>query len=295
MLVNKRVYAFASASLIVLAAVLLFVFGFSGEPRYETPRLIEYSYTIQNRSDRLVEHPCLTIPAPVKRTATQSTIAVTCSLPMSIETDMLGNQLIRITIPDLPPFSSRRINISANLLHSEKSNREPLDDPRLFKCPEKYIECDHADIRRLAATLKTGSDLETARNIYQWVSERIQYTGFLRNRRGALQALKTRKGDCTEFADLFIALCRANGIPCRAVAGYVAQSNAVLTPNGFHNWAEFYAKGRWNICDPQGKRFMQDSDHYIAMHIFADPERTAAASFARFRVSDTNLKVRMNS
>jgi transglutaminase-like putative cysteine protease len=295
MLTNKRSYAIASAFLIALAAIWLFVSPFSGEPDYEVARHIEYSYTVHNRSNRLVKNPSLEIPAPVKQTATQKTIAVECSLPMSMETDTLGNQLIKITLQNLPPFSSRQINIAADLMHSEKSHRQSQVDPKFYKHAEKYIESDHSDIRRLAASLKARSELETARNLYKWVSEHIQYAGFLRNRRGALQTLRTRKGDCTEFADLFIALCRANGIPCRGVAGYVAKSNAVLTPNGFHNWAEFYAKGRWYICDPQGKRFMKYSDRYLAMHILATPEQTAATAFARFKVSDDTLKVRMNS
>jgi transglutaminase-like putative cysteine protease len=214
---------------------------------------------------------------------------------MAIEVDALGNQRLTIKIPSLPPFPTRRVRVSADLLHSARSNREVLTDPESFILPERYVESDHADIRNLARTLRGGSDLETARNTYRWVSEQLRYAGFLRNRRGALQAYKSRQGDCTEFADLFVALCRANGIPCRGVAGYVAESNAVLTPNGFHNWAEFYAKGRWNLCDPQGKRFVADCDHYIAMHILADPEQTGATSFVRFKVSDDTLKVRMNS
>ena len=47
------------------------------------------------------------------------------------------------------------------------------------------------------------------------------YVGYIKNDRGALYALKTKEGDCTEFMHLFVALCRANKIPARCIGGYV--------------------------------------------------------------------------
>jgi hypothetical protein len=51
-------------------------------------------------------------------------------------------------------------------------------------------------------------------------------------------AINGRVGDCEEYASVFVALCRASGIPARLV----------WIPN--HNWAEFYltdaaGKGHW--------------------------------------------------
>jgi hypothetical protein len=75
-----------------------------------------------------------------------------------------------------------------------------------------------------------------AQCIHRWVWENIEprvgdYTS-------VAKALEKRVGDCEERAAVFIALCRANGIPARLV----------WVPN--HNWAEFYLqdsqqKGYW--------------------------------------------------
>ena len=46
------------------------------------------------------------------------------------------------------------------------------------------------------------------RPIFQWVSQNVKDDGYSAKDRGALYALTNRKGDCTEFMYLFVALCR---------------------------------------------------------------------------------------
>jgi len=66
---------------------------------------------------------------------------------------------------------------------------------------------------------------------------------------GALGALKQKIGDCTEHSDLFVALCRAKGIPARICDGYIMNPNKGVTPR--HMWAEFYSKRLgWIPVDP---------------------------------------------
>lgn len=227
---KKLLYTLAPAAEITVVTSWLLVYRILSEPQYGLTKHIEYSDTIQIHSNRLIENASLYVLDPVKQTATQKTVSLYCSLPMSMEADTEGNQFIKILIPDLPPFSSRQVRIPADLLHSKYGKLESIGDPMLFKRSEKFIESDLVDIRQLASELKVRSILETARNAYKWVSEQIQYAGFLRNHRGTLHTLKTKKGYCTEFADLFTSLCRANDIPCRGVAGYESKTNDVLTP-----------------------------------------------------------------
>ena len=62
--------------------------------------------------------------------------------------------------------------------------------------------------------------------------------------------LEKRKGTCSEYTNLFIALMRNIGIPTRFVAGYI-----YLPENNFrsgHAWAECYVNGYgWLPVDPQ--------------------------------------------
>ena len=109
--------------------------------------------------------------------------------------------------------------------------------------------------------------LETARRIHQWVAGHLSYAGYLRDARGALYALEKRRGDCTEYMHLFIALARANGIPARGMAGYLVEKDSVVRSAAFHNWAEFYADGAWRIADAQRGSFDRGYGRYIATRI----------------------------
>jgi hypothetical protein len=64
---------------------------------------------------------------------------------------------------------------------------------------------------------------------------------------GALFALKNGYGECGDYAALFVALCRASGIPARPVVGRWA-----MPENGsYHVWAEFYLQDvGWVPVDP---------------------------------------------
>jgi len=64
-----------------------------------------------------------------------------------------------------------------------------------------------------------------AKQIFEQVLERPNGSSLLKYERqsvehGALWALQNKKGDCTEFSNLMVALMRAAGIPAKVVSGY---------------------------------------------------------------------------
>lgn len=61
--------------------------------------------------------------------------------------------------------------------------------------------------------------------------------------------LTFRRGDCSEFALLFTALCRAAGIPAREIAGLVYMGDESRA-FGLHRWAEVVIRDRWVPVDP---------------------------------------------
>jgi len=72
---------------------------------------------------------------------------------------------------------------------------------------------------------------------------------------GAVWALKYRIGVCGDFADLAVALLRAQGIPARSVFGIIADSESP-TPDessAGHSWIQvYYPKIGWINYDPTG-------------------------------------------
>jgi hypothetical protein len=152
----------------------------------------------------------------------------------------------------------------ANLLvevEVEKSFIDPPPDTSIFKIPKSlskelkfymgnspYIDCDIPMIKKTAKSIAASSPENAwaqVEQLYDWVRDNIEYTnGDMKHIR---EALKDKKGDCEEMTSIFIALCRASGIPARAV----------WVPD--HCYPEFYLEdqdgvGYWFPCQAAGDR-----------------------------------------
>ena len=262
---------------------------------YTIPKRIQYSFTLHNKTNHLVKNAEFWTYVPVKQTSTQLCEHFDASYPYELISDDLGNQIVHFSFENLPPYATKIITIKADLLLSDMSNPAFEKDLQRYLLPEKYVEADNPDLKRFAKTLNLSKPKNAAKKIFQWVSENVRYAGYLSNDRGALYAFKEKKGDCTEYMYLFIALCRANKMPARGVGGYVCTEDSVLKPSGYHNWAEFYEDGVWEIVDPQNKVFMENQSHYVAMRIISDSSANSIANFHRFRFSGDGLQVSMNN
>ena len=120
-------------------------------------------------------------------------------------------------------------------------------DLKRFLNPSPQIESRNRKIRALAK--KVIADHEGAwqktEAIYDYVLENVTYK--LGPLKGALRALNDGTGDCEDRSSLFIAMCRASGIPARTV----------WIPD--HCYPEFYlvdgeGKGHWFPCQAAGTR-----------------------------------------
>ena len=283
------------AGLVALALVLAGRFAaIFAEPLYPISRSIQYSFTLENRTDRLLKQAEFWSYAPVRESPTQRCMKVESSHPHELLVDELGNQVLHFTLKNLPPLARRIILIRADLFLADAPNPMSMRDLQPFLRPERFVESESPDIAQLARKLRSGEPLRTAEKVFQWVSSNVQYAGYLKNERGALYAIREKKGDCTEFMDLFAALCRANTIPVRRIGGYVCSENAVLTPSEYHNWAEFYDGAFWRIADPQRKVFMKGASRYVAMEIMGESSKNPMGNNHRFRVFGDGLTVKMN-
>jgi transglutaminase-like putative cysteine protease len=290
---RKQLLVIAGICMIIIAA---FVFrAIITRASYPIPRYIRYSYTVKNMTNHVAKEVHFWTYAPVKKTPTQKCIDLKASDPYKLITDDLGNQILHFTLNDIPPYASKIISIETNLkLADKKPNRFSLRGKKTYLKAEEYCEADDPAIIQQAKQLRGAETTKTAENIFRWVSNTVQYTGYIENPRGALYALKEKKGDCTEFMYLFVALSRANKIPARNIGGYVVTDNAVLRPTAYHNWAEFYDEGTWRIADPQRKVFMQNQSRYIAMHVIGESPKNPIGVAYRFKYEGQGIKVRMN-
>jgi transglutaminase/protease-like cytokinesis protein 3 len=122
----------------------------------------------------------------------------------------------------------------------KKSNSENNPDKSGltdFLKHEKYIEKSHTDIRNIAGDIEGRTEEEIVKKIYDHVIDNMKYIKHGSREWGAVMALHKGKGDCSEYSDLFVALCRAKNIPARIVTGYFIQPDLTSIK---HNWAEAY-------------------------------------------------------
>ncbi len=294
---KARITAYISGVALISVLSLLYMHGLVwGRKVYhqDVPHhIVSYSFVLQNRANHKIDEVKFLIRAPVKLSATQHCTHVRGSHPFEITADDYGNQTLECFFAQFPPYGTKILNITAELKCSSTGNISmPGDQIRLFLKSERFVESQAPEIVSQAKKLRRKDDKETAKTIFNYVSGHIHYVGFLKNERGALYALRNKKGDCTEYMDLFAALCRADGIPVRRIAGYVIRGGGLLKPSSFHNWAEFYVGGKWWLADPKEKIFMTRSCKHIATQIIY-PSDKEKGTFAKFWVSRKEIRAHM--
>lgn len=97
----------------------------------------------------------------------------------------------------------------------------------------------------LAAKVTQGqsSELDKAHAIYNYVFETMKYdkTGTGWGRGDVLYACDAKKGNCTDFHSLFIAMARSQDIPSRFEIGFPLPADKQAGEiAGYHCWAEFF-------------------------------------------------------
>lgn len=113
--------------------------------------------------------------------------------------------------------------------------------------PEEYIESNDKNIQKIASSLNGKNPVDTVTKIYQFVLKNLKYDTYNPKDVGAALALTRKQGDCSEYTDLMIALCRAKKIPAKVDIGYT--SHHTNTPK--HAWVDVYIKNiGWVPFDP---------------------------------------------
>ncbi len=197
------------------------------------------------------------IPAPQSDGhQTVSDLKILCGLPYTLQNESeYNNSILAIksdkNIPGNFPVSMEFLVTRTGYKVSDK-----LIDPNDAQSSEYLKRCLMPD--NLAPT--SGVIAETAlkivdndmtafeksRALYDYVVSTMDYdkTGAGWGRGDAIYACNAKKGNCTDFHSLFIAMARACGIPSRFVIGFpIPDGKKQGEIHGYHCWAEFYING----------------------------------------------------
>jgi transglutaminase-like putative cysteine protease len=123
----------------------------------------------------------------------------------------------------------------------------------------------------LKVTAGKTQPLEKARAIYDYVFTTLRYdkTGTGWGRGDVLYACDAKKGNCTDFHSLFIAMARSQGIPARFEIGFplpVDKHSSEIA--GYHCWSDFYVDGKgWVPVDiSEAWKHPEKKDYFFGSH-----------------------------
>lgn len=282
-------------SLFALTIISIIFFG-SQKSDYDIKRTLRYSFTLQNKTNKVLNNVDFWVYAPVKETSNQKVESITASHNYELTKDELGNQVLHFKIKQFSPYASKIIKLESKLLLSNKPVSKKILHKDIYLQAERYVEVENPQIKTIANQFNTSNKLENAKNTMNWVHQNIKYAGYIEDDRGALYALKARKGDCTEFMYLYTALMRNQGVPTRNMGGYVYSENKVLKAEDFHNWSEIYLNGKWQVVDPQNGKFLENQNNYIVFRVISDKinKTLTPSNTQRFAISRKDISVKIN-
>ena len=152
--------------------------------------------------------------------------------------DITPNGNMNCVIPNLGTFQSYR-----DILLQNRETARFITDNNTWDFGEPTVQ----SLVRLLLN-KAENPTDYMKMSFEFVNQKIQY--FINNRRDpASVALKTLKGDCSEYSDLFVALLRGGGIPAKVVHGVIIDNaKNRIEP---HAWCEYFSPELgWIQCDP---------------------------------------------
>jgi transglutaminase-like putative cysteine protease len=188
-------------------------------------------------------------------------------------TDEYGNHYAEFDFSGQPAGTTKTVTIDYRVTVNELAydlsvcKGELLND---FIQPELNIESANPQIVALATGLSKnkGTVCQQVRAFYDYIGDELVYTNNGR-KWGAQAALGPMGADCTEYADLLVALSRAQGIPARYFEGLLyldKKTDAIAKIE--HAWPDVYMPAvGWVATDPTLGRSPINRETYFAHYV----------------------------
>jgi hypothetical protein len=195
----------------------------------------------------------------------------TLQIPPTLKIPSSSEQKVKFLEHNLVEVQVEKINVNFSTLYPLMNT--PADIQQYLQ-PTQYIECNDRKITSMAAhAVGNTKKVRTAlRRISRYVRMYITPSGKVAYAT-AKEVVEQKAGDCSEYAILTTALCRAAKIPARVTSGicYHPGYQSFL----FHVWTQVFIDGQWISIDPAMYKF--DPGH-IAVHHSVDGSPTIAIS-----------------
>jgi hypothetical protein len=251
----------------------------------ESSRSVRLNVLMSNPTAKELRNQRLWMYLPVRTGTHVRALHQQCTGDHVFSSDPLGHNVIELKLDSLPPYGHHIFSIVVQLQLGYAPTPEGFAGTAAWVAPQLNIESDHPSLRELGASLVRQSAHDTALEAYRWVVLHMTYSGYRSDDRGALHALQTLTGDCTEYAALLVALCRAAGVPSRMVGGYVSDRSIAPRPADYHDWAEIWIDRRWRVADAQLRHWLAAETRYIPLRYYWDKPINPVGLSHRYRVA----------
>ncbi|MCH7556493.1 MAG: transglutaminase domain-containing protein [Planctomycetes bacterium] len=166
--------------------------------------------------------------------------------------------------------------------------------------PTRFLQSNRKEIIDLArrAVGRTKDAAEAVRRIEAFVAEYVENRSLSVGYASAAEVAASRQGDCSEFAVLTAAMCRAVGIPAQMVVGVAyVEDFAGFQGFGGHAWVQAYVGGKWVGLDAAFKaagRGGYDAGHIALASGNGEPADffNLASTLGRFKIEKVIVEKR---
>ncbi len=165
--------------------------------------------------------------------------------------------------------------------------------------PSYYIDWDNETIVSKAKEVTDGltTRMDKALKIQRYVIANFRFDPDYRRsfEVKASQTMKDAFGTCMNFSRIFVALCRAAGVPARTIWGNVYNYDDNGIYDYHHQWAEVCDdNGVWHTCDLNYTRvFFNNNMKYLDL-IYGPEENSMLSDNAHWAILLKNLKYKHN-
>ncbi|MFH1277363.1 MAG: transglutaminase domain-containing protein [Candidatus Eisenbacteria bacterium] len=234
----------------------------------EVDRDFRFRYVMRNDGEGVVAGASIHIAVPYEELENQKILAPVLWTPDPDEfaEDRWGQRIAVFRFENIPPSGTVSAGYETRVrlgeLHYAFDPEKDIDESRSLEgeerakylAPTSRLQMDK-DLVTSTAREIVGDETNPyriARKIYDWTRGALEY-----ERVGGWDVpttlIKRGTGSCSEYAFLYIALCRAAGLPARYEGSVVVRGDDTSIDDVYHRWCEVHIPGvGWMPVDPSG-------------------------------------------
>ncbi|MFC1731181.1 transglutaminase domain-containing protein [candidate division KSB1 bacterium] len=232
----------------------------------EHPALVTLTHQITNFGPGIVKQADINIAIPTERVSQNLVDSIEYE-PMysDIITDKWGQQTAHYKLVDIQPGEQRNLVMKVNVTTSEvryfifpdevgSLKDIPKDILKIYLEDHEKYQITHPVIQNAVKEAVGGekNPYWIARGIFDYIRNHMYYE-MAGGWNTAPTVLARGNGSCSEYSFVYIAMCRAAGLPARYVGSVVIRGDDAALDDVFHRWVEVYIPGYdWIPVDPSG-------------------------------------------